>query len=273
VDDHPPRRRRDRSVAITERDQLLLAFAAEHRFVLCSQVRSLLGISAASAYARLRALRNAGYLNGERKLHREPVAYQITRDGLRAIGSDLSRPREIDLANYRHDAGVAWLMVAARHERFGPLREVISERHMRSHDARADRRTAPFGVRLGGAGPGGRERLHYPDLVIVTTGGHRVAFELELSPKSPTRREGILAAYAADPRIDAVVYLVDRPGVGRAISRSAARVGASKLVQVQNVRWGGAEGRTLDRAAAQRIRGRSTGSAIRDDGPIASRAR
>jgi hypothetical protein len=260
---------RARSVRITERDRLLLALAADHRFLLCGHVQSLLGVSAGAAYARLRALGVAGYLEHDRKLHDAPTGYQITRQGLRAIGSDLSRPREIDAGSYRHDAGLAWLMLAARHERFGPLQEIVSERRMRSHDARADRHSEPFGIRLGGVGPGGRERLHYPDLLIVTAGGHRVAFELELSSKSPRRREGILVAYAADPRIDAVIYLVDRQTVGRGISQSTARLGVSQRVHVQNVRWG-ADGRTAGGAAAPRTRRRSAGPRSADSGRNAS---
>jgi hypothetical protein len=93
VDNHPAPDPRPPALQITERDRRLLAFASEHRFVLCSQVRSLLGISAAAAYARLRALRAAGYLRSERKLHGEPAGYRISRDGLKAIGSDLSPPR------------------------------------------------------------------------------------------------------------------------------------------------------------------------------------
>jgi hypothetical protein len=92
------------------------------------------------------------------------------------------------------------------------------------------------GVRVG---HGSMERLHYPDLTVVTAGGHRVAFELELSTKSPRRRERILAAYADDPRIDAVVYLVQTPAAGRAIARSAARVGAADTVRVQRFGWAG----------------------------------
>jgi hypothetical protein len=116
---------------------------------------------------------------------------------------------------------------------------------MRSHDGRiADGRGADgyagdgarrYGVRLGGVGSGGRDRLHYPDMMLVTAGGHRVAFELELTTKEPARREKILAGYAADRRIDAIVYLVERPAVGRAIERSAARMGISHLVRVQRV--------------------------------------
>ncbi|HEX3689388.1 MAG TPA: hypothetical protein VHV28_06810, partial [Solirubrobacteraceae bacterium] len=135
---------------------------------------------------------------------------------------------------------------------FGPPEQVVSERRMRSHDGRqSDRdrdRSRRFGVYLGGAGPAGRDRLHYPDLVLVTRSGHRVAFELELSTKEVARREGILAGYAADRRIDAVVYLVDRASVGRAIERSAARMGIADLVRVQRVSLEPAAGSAPSRA-------------------------
>ena len=42
---------------------------------------------------------------------------------------------------------------------------------MRSADGRAPAAGPRFGVRLGGVGPGGRDRLHYPDMVIVTDTG------------------------------------------------------------------------------------------------------
>ncbi len=49
------------------------------------------------------------------------------------------------------------------------------------------------------------------------------------------RRERILTGYAADRRIDAVVYLVERPSVGRAIERTARQMGISDIVRVQRV--------------------------------------
>jgi hypothetical protein len=149
-------------------------------------------------------------------------------------------------------------MLAARAGRFGGVRRVVSEREMRSGDGRASATEPRFGVRLGGVGPGGRDRLHYPDMVTVTDMGHRVAFELELSTKEPERRARILTGYAADPRIDAVVYLVDRPAAARAIERSVRRVGLRELVTVRHVRIAGGApapnpGRGADRAGARRL--------------------
>jgi hypothetical protein len=257
-------------VQITDRDRQLLAFAAEHRFVVAAQVAVLLEVSEAAADARLRSLGTAGCVRRERKLYRQPASDRITREGLRAIGSDLPAPRAMDLAAYRHDLGLGWLMLAARRERFGPCQVVVSERRMRSDDGRReqDEGSARHGVRLGGTGPGGRDRLHYPDMVLLAQSGHRVAFELELTTKSTERRERILAGYAADPRIDAVIYLVERAAVGRAIERSAARVGISHLVRVQRVTIAAAPGPAVAGRTAERRHAR-TGTAGKPAGGAA----
>jgi hypothetical protein len=247
-------RRRGRAARITDRDRALLEFAAEHRLVLAGQVGALLGISTDAASGRTRTLADAGYLEADRKLHGEPSYYQVTRQGLRAIGSDLPRPRRADLALYRHDVGIGWLMLAARAGVVGPWREIIGERRMRSHDPRADPGSDPFGIRMGGPGPGGGPRLHYPDLLMTTGSGHRVAFELELTSKSRRRREDILAAYAADARISVVVYLVDDPAVGRALRTSVQRLDISSLVRVQAVRWGDQCERRSSGQGAERTR-------------------
>jgi hypothetical protein len=242
-------------VLITARDRLILELAAEHRLILPAHARALLGISASATGSRLRKLASAGYLVQRRIFAGRPTDYQITSKGLAVIGSSLPTP-QLDLRSHAHDVGVAWLWLAARAGTFGPLSEVVSERTMRSRDARRDAGPAtlsgPLGVRLGGKGPGGRERLHYPDLLLVMPDGRRIAVELELSAKGATRREKILAGYGADPRFDAVLYLVDRPAVATAIRSSASRLGISHLVQVQWVRpAAGVEARPA--LAAQRV--------------------
>jgi hypothetical protein len=223
---------------LSERDREMLEFAAEHRFVLSAQLAALTGIAELAARRPVRALVDAGQLSSGEYPHGQPPAHQITRAGLRAIGSGLPAPRPVDLSLYRHDVGLGWLMLIARRGRFGPISALVSERRMRSEDARSHERDDRHGVRLGGEGPGGRDRLHYPDMVLVTPAGCRIAFELELSTKSPSHRERILSAYLIDPRIDDVVYLVDRRSTGAAIARSARRCGAEQIVHVQNVSFG-----------------------------------
>lgn len=251
-----------------EQDLRLLAVAAEHRFLLCVHARALLGVSGPSASGRLRRLTRGGWLRYERKLA-GPGAYQITARGLQAIGSSLPSPREIDLATYDHEVGLAWLWLAAGRGAFGPLRGMASERFMRSEDRRRQDPSQRFGVRLGGVGPYGGERRHYPDLLLETDAGHRVAVELELTPKGRRRREQILSGYALDGRVDAVLYLVEHERTGLAIARAARRAGIAGCVQVQRARFAPGSGATgagrgaPRPAAARRMTRRTAGATTR----------
>lgn len=232
-------------VRITERDLRLLEFVAQHRFVLASQVQTLLGASRGATYRRLQALARAGLLEHRPVFDRHAHAHWITRRGLALLGSSLPPPR-LELGEYRHDVGLAWLWLAADRGAFGPLERIVTERQLRS-------------VR-----PGSGPKPHRPDLVLVCAGGGRVAVELELTTKSRTRRERILAGYAADPRIDAVLYLVEDRRVGRAIEASARRLGISELVHVQRVRVDAGPGRSTGGRARSRESGpRSWGSSAR----------
>jgi hypothetical protein len=245
--------RRRAAGLITARDRELLGFAAKHRFILPAHVQALLGVSAAAAYARLRTLCQIGLLKREQKFHREPACYLVTRAGLAVAGSELPRPR-LDLRCYDHDIGVAWLWLAAHSGAFGSLREVISERQLRSADARAQPGQRPLAVRLGGSGPGGRERLHYPDLLLVDAAGQKVAIELELTAKGRSRREKILSGYAADPGVAAVLYLVRDNATERSIATSARKLGISARVHVQRVQLQGVGAASEAGIAAQRTR-------------------
>lgn len=234
---------RPRGVRLTARDLPLLELASEHRVILPGHAAVLLGVSEPTAGGRLRRLAAGGYLVRHRVFAGHPACYQATRKGLEAIGSRLPRPR-LDLGGYDHDIGLAWLWLAARSGAFGPLDEALSERTLRSRDGRAQRGnsghalTGPLGVRLGGTGWHGRERLHYPDLLLITPEGRRIAVELELTTKGRARREQILAGYGSDARIDAVLYLVEHPSAARVLRSSARRLGIGHLVHVQWVRRG-----------------------------------
>jgi hypothetical protein len=233
-------------VQVTDRDRRVLEFAAEHRLVLRGHVQALLGVSADAAARRLRALVTAGLLSTYTVFHRHPACFQAAQAGLALVASGLPKPK-LDYRTYAHDVGVAWLWLAARRGAFGPLAEVVSEREMRSLDGverHAARRRGPgpagmpFGVTLSGIGSCGDLRLHYPDLLLVDPDGRRIAVELELTPKSRTRREKIVGGYAADARIDAVLYLVDDPRIARAIQATARRFGFERRLHMQPVRFG-----------------------------------
>jgi hypothetical protein len=266
---------RPRSSRVTPRDRLLLEFIAEHRLVLCGHVQALLGVSARTASRRLRALEHASLVYRDALFHRYPAHYRIQQRGLQLIDSRLPVPKS-DL-NVAHDIGVAWLWLAARRGTFGALREVVSERVMRSRDgtdAHAARITGrsehePFGVRLSGQGPGGRPRLHYPDLLLVGRDGHRIAVELELSSKGRRRRHQIIGGYASDPRICAVLYLVEDQRIAREVQGAARRFGAQRRVLVQRVRMGTGQVPALGAS----VRRHSPGAASRGPGRDDARAK
>ncbi len=253
--DAAARRAGARAELITERDRLVLAFLAEHRLVVTPQVQSLLGVTVRVAQERLRTLGDGGYAERHRIFDGYPACARITAKGLAAVGSTLPAPR-IDLACYQHDVGLGWLWLAARAGTFGNLRELRSERFLRSHDARSDRAERALGVgiggvRIGGVGPGGGEQLHYPDLLLTSASGKRVAIELELTAKGSGRLQRIMMGYAADARIDAVLYLVPGRSLGERIAQAARAAGIGDLVSVQlldGLPQGAPEhGRTLSR--------------------------
>ncbi len=220
---------------LTDRDVQVLAFLAEHRLALAPHVATLLATSSATAARRLSKLANAGLVARRLPFPGEPPSFQITRSGLAVIASPLGAPGD-DLREYAHDVGLAWLWLAAHGGTFGPLEEIVGERRLRSLDGSREPGAAPLAVRLGGFGPHGRERLHYPDLVLRTADGRRVALELELTQKTRTRLETILGGYGADPRFAGVVYLVERASVARSVESAARRLGIEPLVHVQRIR-------------------------------------
>jgi hypothetical protein len=244
-------------------DHSLLAFAAEHRFVLAAHAAALLGVTEIVARERLSKLCRAGLLIEKRVFDGHPLTYRITRDGLKMAGSGLRAPN-LDVSRYDHEVGAAWLWLAARHGAFGPMRGVLAERRLRSRDATGAVAGEPLAVRLGGTGWAGRQRLHYPDLLLVDSNGRRIAVELELSSKGRGRRESILGGYAADARFAAVLYVVESPQLARSIRASAARLEIPWLVHVQRVGWSAGAPRACEGRTASRAPGATRAKAARN---------
>ena len=260
--DPPPRRRRRAGPRVPprlgEEDRALLAFAAEHRLILVGHAAAALGVGRRSAGARLARLSRIGVLSTGQPLGDQRF-YQATRAGLELAERDLPAPAAVRPSSYEHDVGLAWVWLAAQRGAFGPVRRLYSEREMRSQDQRprSDGAGPPMlGVQVNEVGPAGGERRHYPDLLVETTDGRRIAVELELSPKSRRARERVLGAYGGQSRIDAVVYLTDRPGIGRAVVASAQRQWVKDLVTVRTIAFGpGAGGITPGRTGARAVTG------------------
>ena len=213
---------------LTERDLELLRSSPSTGSCCAAHVAALLGSHAAAASARLGKLASARLPEASRRgVQGRPRCYQITRTGL---ARDRQRPplaRDRPARATQHDVGVAWLWLAARarHVRPAGARSSPSAGCARTTAARE-----PDAEPLGGRGWAASARAAGESFTIrtwccgpPTAGGS--ALELELTAKSRTRLETILAGYAADPRIDGVVYLVESRPSARA-RRSARRAGS-----------------------------------------------
>ena len=199
-------------VRITDRDRRILAFCAEHRFVLAAQVALLEGIGLDAARQRLAALHPRRLPDQRTALLAEPHAYTVTGPAVARPARTCPAAQARSAPLYAHDVGVAWLTAAAHRGLFGELSEVVSERRMRSEDRRDRADAEPHGSPLPRRRRPGRRRrrarLHYPDLTVVSASRPAGRVRARAQLRAHARRERILSAYAGDPRFDAVVYLV-----------------------------------------------------------------
>jgi DNA-binding MarR family transcriptional regulator len=228
-------------VPLSDSDRKVLAFLAAHRLVLARQVQALLNVSDQAVHERLDALEARRFLRHSRVTLGRPGYYQITHIGLAVIASDLPPPR-LELDRCWHDIGAAWLWLAGARQAFGRAERVLSEREQQSHDAArkpGEQVEPPLGVPVTGLGTGAGNPigLHYPDVLLIGEHGERVAIELALNTHLQRELQIIMAGYAADPNIAAVLYLGEIKAVRHVISSTAARLGISDLIHVQPVAW------------------------------------
>ncbi len=232
-----------RELTITQADRALLGSLAEHRILIVPQVAALMGVSEDAARRRLSRLQAAKLAHYRRIFEGQPGACWISSRGLGAIESRLPPPR-VDLRGYRHDVGVGWLWLAARAGAFGEITDLAADRRMRAQDSAAvgGGGAVRHGVGLGLFGPHGNPMHHYPDLLLTQRSGHRVAVELELTAKSRRRMARIMAAYASDTNVDAVLYVVPTRAIAQLVSDAAYRAGIADMVHVQRLASDGISG-------------------------------
>jgi hypothetical protein len=225
---------------VSEADLSVLGPLAEHRILIVPQIALILGVTVEAAARRMRRLRTAGLVSYGPVFTGGPGIASITRTGLKVIGRSQPEP-SFEPGGYRHDVGVGWLWLAARAGAFGRLDGILTEQAMMAADRAAIRDKSlsgghvAHGIGLGVFTQHGNPKRHYPDLLLRTHTGHRVAIELELTRKSRHRMTRIMSAYASDARIDRVVYLVPDAALARTVSEAARRAGASQIVQVRRL--------------------------------------
>jgi hypothetical protein len=188
-----------------------------------------LGLTPASARARLAAIERAGLLARWRPLAGRPALYTATRAGMRAAGVRDVDPCRVSAATAAHLIECA--RVAAALERRYPGHRVQGERELRAEERACGRALAS--AELGGAGLLGGPVRHRPDLVLWPPGpgGEPVAVEVELTAKAPERLAAICRAWARTGRVAGVLYLAP-PEVERAVRRAIELAHAGEQVVV-----------------------------------------
>lgn len=207
------------------RDRALVRWIGSLGAATLDQLRERFGIGRTVAYRRVAACVEAGLLERVHLLHGQPAFIRATSRGLRY--ANLALP----VARLSPELAEHWLVcgwVAVRLV-LAPDETLLSERELRLRERLEGRPLASVAI---GELPSGGPRLHRPDLVVV--GHERVtAIEVELTPKSPRRLEGILKGWRRARCVDSVRYYAAAGTTRRGVERAVERLRAEERVEVR----------------------------------------
>lgn len=210
------------------RDLELVRFVGRHGLVGMRHVMAELGVGRTAAYRRVAACIEAGLLERLELVRSEPGTLRTTRDGLRYAGLGLSvaavSPGAVD--HMLRCATVAQLAAKT----YGADR-ILTERELILAELIEGRPIASAKV---GIGSRGRARLHRPDLAVRTEKG-TIAIEVELTPKSPGRLEGLIRAWRREMVAGtlAEVHYLCAPGqTRRAVERAVQKARAERIIAI-----------------------------------------
>jgi len=188
-----------------------------------------MGVSVASARARLVAAERRRWLDSTRPLARWPALYTATAAGLRAVGARGMAPTRVSAASAMHFLACA--AVAAALERCYPDHRVLGERELRDVERERGRMLASAAL---GAGASGEHAVHRCDLLLVPVSPERglpVAVEVELTVKAPARLTAICRAWARCRHLAGVLYVAP-PDVASAVRRAVCRANAQERIAI-----------------------------------------
>jgi len=188
-----------------------------------------LGVSVASARARLNVAERRGWLRRSRPLAGWPALYTITGAGLRVADLANVTPGRVSASSAMHFLTCA--AVAAALERSYPGHRVLGERELRGCANERERllASAPIGNGSGRDGP-----RHRCDLLLLARAPLEepaLAVEVELTVKAPARLLAICRAWARSRHLAGVLYVAP-PNVARAVERARRAVGAEQRVAI-----------------------------------------
>lgn len=207
------------------RDQELVRYVGRHGVVTIEQVMKAMGVDRTAAYRRVAACAEAGLLERLDLLRSEPSVLRATREGLRYAGLGLP------FAQVSPSAVVHSLRCASAAqfvgEHFGHER-ILTEREIAFAEKIEERPIASAEIT---DHPDGYPRMHRADLVAFADSGP-IAFEIELTPKTPRRLRSIIRAWRRARCVKEVDYFCAPGLTHRTVQRAVKATGAKGKVNV-----------------------------------------
>jgi hypothetical protein len=207
----------------------LVHWAAGLGAVTAEALAARLGVTVASARARLLVIEREGWLRRHRPLSDRPALYTATSAGLRAVGARGLDPCRVSAGGALHLLECARVAVAL--ESCYSDHRVQGERELRRDEREHSCLLASAEL---GVGRRGEPLYHRPDLVLWPVNpceGPPIAVEVELTVKAPERLVAICRAWARARCVAGVLYLAP-PDVERALLRAIGRSQAEERVVV-----------------------------------------
>jgi hypothetical protein len=214
------------SRVLTVRDGELVEWLGRLGAAGVEHVMARFGMGRTVAYRRLAACVEAGVVERARLVHGEPSLYLATRLGLAYVGLSQLEVCRVSVASVSHWRACADVALQLAGE--GRVRSV---RELRVAERDAGR---PIASAIIGELPGGRAKLHRPDLVLRAPDGSTIAVEVELAVKGATRLEQILRGYAHNRELTRVRYYAS-PQAARAVRRASRLARTTDLVEVRRL--------------------------------------
>jgi hypothetical protein len=191
-------------------------------------VEERFGVGRSVGYELVARSIRAGLLDRVSVLYGEPSLIRATKEGI--AFAELGLP----VARISPGAVFHWIAcadVALWAERQWGQEAVMGERELRLAE-QLERK--PIASAVVGELPGGRPRLHRPDLVVAT-GDRPTAIEVELTPKAPRRLEAIIRGWGRAAYVERAIYLCAPGATRRGVESAVARAHAEDRVAVDEI--------------------------------------
>jgi hypothetical protein len=212
-----------------DRERELVRLIGRHGAMAMDQVMQALGTGRSVTYRRFSRLEDAGLVE-RLVIPGVGSVLHATRDGIRFAGLPLP-VASVSAGNVEHTLRCA--SVAIRLGSYYGHDSVLTEREIIAAEALEETPIASTEV----GEYRGRPKMHRADLAVLREQG-TLAIEVELTPKSPRRLEGIVRAWrsaVAGGTVAEVHYVCAAGQTCRAVKRALARIGAPDCILIAEV--------------------------------------